>query len=82
MMSKMAATTEGPIIAPRLVWFVVVLLPEPGLEDGVPVSVTVAPSGCVTVYVTGFPVAKGPAVAVWAGAVMVAPPWDEPPITD
>ena len=66
MMNKTAATTEGPMIAARLVWFVVVLVPEPGalLVDGVPVSVTVAPFGWVTVYVTGFPVARGPAVAV------------------
>jgi hypothetical protein len=37
----------------------------------------------VIVKVGGFPVAIGPAVAgPAAGVVAVAPPWDEPPMTD
>jgi len=50
---------------------------------GVPVSVTIAPlAPVVTVYVTGLPVFRGPAVAVCAGVVIVAPPVDAPPMTD
>lgn len=82
MMSRMAAITEGAIMAAALVWFVVVLVFVPPLPDGVPVSVTVAPLDWVTVYVIGFPLTRGPAVAVWAGAVIVAPPCELPPMTD
>jgi hypothetical protein len=46
------------------------------------VSTTVEPD-CVIVNVGGFPVAMGPTVAEpAAGCVAVAPPREEPPITD
>ena len=57
------------------------------VEEVVPVSVTTEPSAPVMVkvpwmvYVIGFPVARGPSVAVLAGAVIVAPPDAPPPMT-
>ena len=69
----------APMLGPPLR---LLLALEPVAKEAVPVSVTTAPLDPVIVYVIGFPVASGPAVAVSAGAVMVAPPLPLPPMTD
>lgn len=84
-MPQITPTTMAAMLGPE--WALPVepeevLLPleeEPPPELGDAVSVTVLPPGPVMVYVMGFPVASGPAVAVTTGAVTVAPPEELPP---
>ena len=74
----MTPATTAPTFVPDFSALEPLVAPEPGEA----VWVTIEPDW-VTVKVGGLPVAMGPTVAApTAGEVAVAPPCDEPPITD
>lgn len=76
----MTPATTAPTFVPDFA--ASVLLEDPELGPGDAVCVTMEPDW-VTVKVGGLPVAIGPAVAApTAGEVAVAPPCEDPPITD
>lgn len=75
-MMKRTPATQPATIAPTFT-----PSPPPPLFDPPLSGVEVAVLPSALVYVMGFPVARGPAVAVLMGAVIVAPPFSLPPTT-